>query len=620
MSDIISEMKNPDDIKKLDEDSLETLSKELREEIINTVSNNGGHLSSNLGVIELTIALLRKFDLCEDKIVWDVGHQTYAYKILTGRYTRFCTIRQLGGLAGFPKRCESKYDYFNTGHSSTSISAALGMLRANRIKGKKNKVIAVIGDGALTGGMSFEALNDAGQSNIDLIVILNDNQMSINNNVGGMAKHLDNIRISSKYLKIKSKTHTVMKRTKIGSYAMKKIELAKAALRQMIRRQKVFFEDLGFNYYGPIDGHDISEIEKHLDAAKRIQGPVLIHVITQKGKGYEYAEVSPDKYHGVPPFEVSNGQSKKIKEFNPAEFASFSQAFGHFLTDFAMKDDKILAVSAAMATGTGLDEFKLKYPERFFDVGIAEQHAITMAAGMACEGLKPVVAIYSTFLQRAYDQLLHDVALQNLHVVVCIDRAGVVGEDGETHQGIYDLGLFMTMPGMVILSPRDFRQLKKMLKFALDECTGPVALRYPRGSEKVIEGIKEGEEETNLIEPEIILEGKDLTFIAEGPMVQKAYNVCKMLEKDGYRCELIDIRMIKPFKSDIVEKSAAKTKKVVVMENALIDCGLGTMIEDFIMSKGIDSTILKIGVKDHALVHGTPEELFRLQEMDEDSV
>jgi len=623
MYENISKIEKPQDLVNLNQEEIKKLCLDLRNEIIKTVSINGGHLASNLGVVELTVSLLRQFDFSEDRIVWDVGHQTYAYKILTGRYPSFCTLRKMDGMAGFPKRCESIYDCFNTGHSSTSISAALGMIRANILTGRKGKVVAVIGDGALTGGMAFEALNDAGQSNTDLIVILNDNQMSINNNVGGMARHLESVRISSGYLKIKSKTHRILNKTKIGKWISNLIDIVKSGFKRSIRPQKVIFEDLGFKYYGPIDGHSVNEIEKHLGAAKEIKGPILIHVLTQKGKGYEFAEISPDKYHGIAPFEVSNGMLKTMIDKNYIHMKTFSEAFGLILTDFAKKDSKIAAVCAAMVSGTGLDEFNLKYPERLFDVGIAEQHTLTMAAGMACEGMRPVVAIYSTFLQRGYDQLLHDIALQGLHVVICIDRAGIVGEDGETHQGIYDLPLLMTIPDIVVLSPRNYSELYKMMEYALYKCTGPVAIRYPRGKEKLFDLAEKDETpgtKTDDIIPEKLLSGTDITVIAEGSMVETGFNVCRDLISEGFSCDLFDIRKIKPFYEDDILKSIKKTKKVLVMENTLVASGIGSMIESLVSEKQIQAGVFKIGVKDHILKHGTVDELYKLEGMDKDSV
>ncbi|MHB1485394.1 MAG: 1-deoxy-D-xylulose-5-phosphate synthase [Saccharofermentanales bacterium] len=622
MSIIDEKLNEPDDIAKLDKDELIQLSVELRDEIISVVSKNGGHLSSNLGVIELTIALMRQFDFCKDRIIWDVGHQTYAYKILTGRYKNFCTLRQRNGLSGFPKRCESKYDAFNTGHSSTSISAALGMLRAGHIKGINNRVIAVIGDGALTGGMALEALNDAGQSGLDLIVILNDNQMSITHNVGGMSKHLEQIRVSKRYLKIKNRAYNILNKTKTGVFIANRIEDMKTIFRLLIRPKKVIFEDLGYKYYGPIDGHDIEELERHLNAVKKMKGPILLHVLTQKGKGYGFAENEPAKYHGVAPFEIANGISHPKKSLpDTPGYTTFSQAFGEFIVEHAKNDSSIVAVCAAMSSATGLDRFQSAFPKRIFDVGIAEQHAITMAAGMAAEGMKPVIAIYSTFLQRGYDQLLHDIALQKLHVVLCIDRAGIVGEDGETHQGIYDLSLLMTIPSITILSPRNYIELKQMLKYALYNCKGPVAIRYPRGSEKELpEGFDIIDDPKNIPAPLLLRDGKDITIITEGIMAEKGALACMGLEKAGYSCDLIDIRKIKPLEEQIILESIIKTGKVITVENAIKTGGVGSLIESLVLRNKIDASVDKIGVDDHPLCQGKIEELFKQEDMDSDSI
>lgn len=622
MSIIEEKIKQPQDINRLDYDDLLKLASELREDIIRTVSRNGGHLASNLGVIELTISLLRQFNPLKDRIIWDVGHQTYAYKMLTGRYNEFCTLRKKDGLSGFPKRCESKYDCFNTGHSSTSISAALGMARANHIKGINNHVVAVIGDGALTGGMAFEALNDAGQSGLNLIVILNDNQMSINPNVGGLSKHLEKIRVSKRYLRMKSRILHFLTKTKPGEYLADFIEFLKSIFRFVIHPTKVIFEDLGFKYYGPIDGHDIKDLERNISAAKKMKGPILLHIYTQKGRGYEYAEMAPEKYHGVAPFEIANGIVPSASKAGTAgKYSSFSQAFGGFLVNYAKKDSSVVAVCAAMASGTGLDRFQTEFPKRFFDVGIAEQHAVTMAAGMAAEGMKPVVALYSTFLQRAYDQLLHDIALQKLHVVICIDRAGIVGEDGETHQGIYDLSLLRSIPSIQILSPRNYHELDNMLNYALYECKGPVAIRYPRGGEKEIPAEYE-KMDLDYVNPEPVKlrDGRDLTIITEGIMAEKGVQACIELEKKGFTCDLIDIRKIKPLSETILLESIRKTQKVITIENALMNGGLGSAVQDLITGNDLHAAIVKVGVSDHPLCHGKISELYVQEGMDTDSI
>ena len=472
--EILDTVDLPKDLKKLNKLEKIKLAEELRELIINTVSNTGGHLASNLGVVELTIALHSIFNATKDKIVWDVGHQTYVHKILTGRKERINTLRTFEGLAGFPKSSESEYDSFNTGHSSTSISAALGMARARDIKKEKNYVIAVIGDGALTGGMALEALNDAGNSKTNLIVILNDNEMSIAKNVGGISNFLTRVRTrklynkSNKYVK-----RAVLRIPKVGSRIIKLVRKVKYGIKQLII-PNMLFEDLGFKYLGPVDGNNIEDVEAILRKAKDLEGPILIHVLTKKGKGYKIAEENPDKFHSTSAFEIETGKAKKAKKDD------YSKVFGKKLVELAKKDEKIVAITAAMRDGTGLTEFAKTFPDRFFDAGIAEQHALTMAAGMAKEGLKPVISIYSSFYQRGYDQVIHDICMQNLPVVMCVDRAGIVGNDGETHQGLLDMAFLKLVPNITIMAPKDFIELEQMLEFAVN-LGKPVVIRYPRG-------------------------------------------------------------------------------------------------------------------------------------------
>lgn len=459
---ILDKIENPKDMKKLTDKQKEELAREMREEIITTVSKTGGHLASNLGVVELTIALHSVFHTPEDKIVWDVGHQTYVHKILTGRKKEMHTLRQLHGIAGFPKAKESEYDCFDTGHSSTSISAALGMARARDLQGKDNHVIAVIGDGALTGGMALEALDDAGNSKTRFIVVLNDNEMSISKNVGGISRFLTRIRTKRFYRKSNNFIRKILEHVPtFGPFVIKLARKIKYSLKQLML-PNMFFEDLGFKYLGPVDGHDIERVEWILNLAKKEKEPVVVHIITKKGKGYEPAEKNPDQFHATSSFDIITGEPTKKKE------KDYSQAFGDALVELAKKNQKIVAITAAMADGTGLNKFKKLFPSRFFDVGIAEQHALTMAAGMAKEGLVPVVPIYSSFYQRAFDQVIHDICLQNLPVVMCVDRAGVVGQDGETHQGIFDLSFFSMIPNITVMAPKNFKELEEMLTFAVD--------------------------------------------------------------------------------------------------------------------------------------------------------
>ena len=467
----------PSYLKSLSSSERDALCAELRDKIINTVSTNGGHLASNLGCVELTVALLSVFDYTKDKIVFDVGHQAYSYKLLTGRFDRFDTLRLQGGISGFPRRSESPYDAFDTGHSSTSISAALGMARARDIKGDDEYVVAVIGDGAMTGGLAYEALNDLGHSkNTKMIVILNDNEMSIDKNVGGLSKYLKQLRISSGYLSAKKNTESFLNKIPVlGKGIIAVIMWIKKFFRFLIyRKTPSMFEDLGLRYYGPIDGHDTETLIKSLNAVKDLNVPILIHIVTQKGKGYRFAEQNPSDYHGVSPFDINTG-------VKPSSKLSYTTAFSGALIDVATKNKNVVGICAAMAVGTGMDKFAYKFPSRFFDCGIAEEHCVTMAGGMSVKGLVPVVAIYSSFLQRAYDEILHDVCYMNNHVVFAIDRAGFVGNDGHTHNGIHDISYLNSMPGMTILSPRDYSDLKICVDYAVNTATGPISIRYPRG-------------------------------------------------------------------------------------------------------------------------------------------
>ena len=565
MEKILDRVNEPNDLKKLNILEKNELTKEIRNYILEIVSKNGGHLASNLGVVELTIALHSIFNLPEDKIVWDVGHQAYVHKILTGRKEQMKTLRKLGGISGFPKISESEYDSFDTGHSSTSISVALGMARANALENKNNHVIAVIGDGSLTGGMAMEALNDAGSSNSNITVILNDNEMSISKNVGGVPALLTKIRTKKMY----KRSNNCIKRffNKVPLIGKPIVTLAhniKRSIKQMVI-PNMYFEDIGFTYLGPVDGHNIEELEKILERSKHLEGPVLIHVISKKGKGYKFAEETPDKFHGISSFDIKTGEvvSKSKKDY--------SKVFGDKLIELAQKDDKIVAVTAAMKDGTGLKEFANEYPNRFFDVGIAEQHAVGMIAGMATAGLKPVFAVYSSFLQRGYDQLIHDIALEQIPVTICVDRAGIVGADGETHQGIFDLCFLNSIPNLVIMAPKDFKELEQMLEFAVN-LNKPVIIRYPRGGE----GKTAFEKHSNieLGKAEVIKEGKDLTIVVIGKMVERAQEVAKMLEKENIDAEIINARFLKPLDKETILKSAEKTKNVVTIEDGLIEGGL----------------------------------------------
>ena len=543
---LLDNIHSSSDVKKLTVSQLEQLSEEIREEIMEAVSRNGGHLASNLGVVELTLALHSVFNFPEDKIVWDVGHQSYTHKILTGRRDMLPTIRTENGLSGFPKREESPYDCFNTGHSSTSISAAFGIACASDILNDKHYTIAVIGDGALTGGMALEALNSAGKSRQNLIVILNDNKMSISKNVGSMARHLTKLRIQPSYLDAKSRVHSRLNRIPgIGTGLAKMMSSVKSWIRtNFFGHQKNMFELLGFNYYGPLDGHDIDQLQTALKAAKRSKGPVMLHVCTKKGKGYEYAEKKPSIFHGISAFDIETGEPKCSSK-------GYSAVFGEFLCDCAKRDKRICAVTAAMATGTGLDEFSKKYKSRCFDVGIAEEHAVTFACGLAAGDAIPVFAVYSTFLQRTYDQLLHDAALQGLHIVVAVDRAGIVGEDGETHQGIFDVAFMNTIPGITVYAPSSFKELEAMMDNALYKTDGVAAVRYPRGGEKYLPEDYVYDDESYTFYGKKFSETLIVTY---GRIFSPACQAAERLEQDGVEACILKLNRIKPIDINAVKK------------------------------------------------------------------
>ena len=601
---MLEKINSPEDVKKLTLSQKEKLAEEIRKYIIEIVSENGGHLASNLGVVELTIALHSIFDVPKDKIVWDVGHQSYVHKIITGRREQLKSIRKLNGIAGFPKTNESECDCFNTGHSSTSISAALGMARARDLQGKNNSVIAVIGDGALTGGMALEALNDAGYSKSKITVILNYNEMSISPNVGGLNNFLGKLRSKKLYTRtnklIKKQISTI---PIIGKTTVKVIQRIKRSIKQLVIH-KMFFEDIGFTYLGPVDGHNIEKLESILTLSKQIDGPVLIHVLTKKGKGYKYAEENPDKFHAIAPFNIETGELKKPKG------KDYSKAFGDKLIELASKDERIVAVTASMKNGTGLKEFALKFPKRIFDVGIAEQHAITMAAGMAKEGLIPVVPIYSSFYQRAYDQVIHDVALQNLPVIMCVDRAGCVGADGETHQGLLDMAFFRLVPNLVIMAPKSFKELEKMLKFAVN-LNKPVVIRYPRGGVQVPADF-EGNNNIELGKAEVLKKGETTTIIAIGKMGARAVKMAQEIEKENANesVEIINARFLKPLDKTTIQNSIKKTKNVITIEDGTEINGLGTAVKELIAENGLQNVKIKsFAYPDKFVQHGKVEEL-----------
>lgn len=600
MNNILDKINSTEDLKKLNIKEKEILAQEIREEIIDVVSKNGGHLASNLGVVELTIALHSIFSVPRDSIIWDVGHQTYTHKILTGRRKEFKTLRQKDGMAGFPKITESDSDCFNTGHSSTSVSAALGIAKARDLKKEDKNVIAVIGDGALTGGMALEALNDAGSSNTKLIVILNDNEMSISKNVGGIALFLGKLRTRKFYTNSNNKIKTIVKKIPyIGNRIIRNVRKIKYSIKHLLI-PNMFFEDIGFKYFGPIDGHDIEKLEGILEIAKKVNGPVLIHIVTKKGKGYKPAEENPNKFHGVGAFNINDGSSKTIKK------SDYSKVFGDKLIRLAKNDERIVTITAAMRDGTGLTEFSKVYPDRFFDVGIAEQHAVCFAAGLARAGLRPVVPIYSSFYQRAYDQVIHDVCIQNLPVIMCADRAGIVGKDGETHQGIFDLSFMNIIPNLTIMSPKDFKELEEMLEFAVN-LSSPVFIRYPRGGEGKLKFDKHNE--IKLGKSELLQDGDNITIIAIGNMVERAKEVATNLEKEDISCEVINVRFLKPLDTSVILKSIEKTRNVITIEDNIISGGLGSKIKELIIDEIIDGVKIKC--------FGYPDEYIKQAEVNE---
>lgn len=609
---MIEKINSPEDVKKLNLQEKKQLAEEIRKYILEVVSENGGHLASNLGVVELTIALHSVFDVPKDKIVWDVGHQTYIHKIITGRKEQLKTLRKLNGIAGFPKTNESESDCFNTGHSSTSISAALGMARARDLKGENNSVLAVIGDGALTGGMALEALNDAGYSQSKLTVILNDNEMSISKNIGGLNMLLSKLRTKKTYTKSNVSIKKVLNKIPlIGKPTVKIVRRIKRGIKQLII-PKMFFEDIGFRYLGPVDGNDIEQLENLLKISKQLEGPVIIHVLTKKGKGYEIAEKNPDKFHATGPFDIETGKPKKEKK------ADYSKIMGETLIELAQKNEKIVAITASMKDGTGLGEFAKKFPKRFFDIGIAEQHALGLAAGMAKEEMIPVVPIYSSFYQRCYDQVIHDIAIQKLPVIMCVDRAGIVGADGETHQGTLDMAFFRLVPNLVILAPKDFKELKEMLTFAVT-LNKPVVIRYPRGGEDSYK--IEKQEKIKLGKAEILKEGTDLSIIAIGKMVARAMKLADKLEKEGIQAEVINARFLKPIDKETMKKSIEKTKNVVTIEDGTVINGLATAIEEIILEEKLENiTIQKYAYPDEFIKHGGVEELEKIYGLDEEEI
>lgn len=603
---LLNRIEKPEDVKALTVRELEQLASELRHFIIDTVSQNGGHLAPNLGTVELTLALYSVFSFPGDKLVWDVGHQAYTHKILTGRRDAFKTLRKKGGITGFPNRSESVYDAFGVGHASTSISAALGMALARDARGEKNQVIAVIGDGALTGGESFEALNNAGDLGTKLIVILNDNEMSIDANVGAMSEYLSRIRIAPQYARAKRDMGSLlMSIPHIGDKVYKTASHLKDGVRSVLVPGSLF-EEMGFHYIGPIDGHNIGLLEEVLASAKEMEGPVLIHIHTVKGKGYKPAEQAPDKFHGVGCFDPSTGKSAKKAGCAPSYTSVFSKA----LIDLAKDRPDILAITAAMPSGTGLKAFGQAYPKRFFDVGIAEEHAMTLAAGMAAAGMHPVIALYSTFAQRAYDQLIHDVCLQNLPVTLCLDRAGLVGEDGPTHHGVFDLSYLRQMPNMCVMAPKDEEELRHMLATAI-AIEGPAAVRYPRGAGLGVP-LTDSLETLPVGKAEVLQEEGNIAFLAVGTMVEKAKETAAILKEEGIEAAVVNMRFIKPLDTELLGEMARTKRLLITAEENVLAGGFGSAVAEYLADHGIEVPLLRFGIPDRFIEQGTRRELLSL--------
>ena len=604
---VLDRVNTPEDVKKLSVEELNQLAEELRQFIISVVEKTGGHLASSLGVVELTLALLKVFSPPKDEIVWDVGHQSYSYKILTGRKEKFHTLRQLGGIAGFPSIKESPYDAFGTGHSSTSISAALGIKIGKRLKGEEGHVIAVIGDGALTAGEAYEGLNNAGQLKEDLIVILNDNEMSISKNIGAISNYLTKLTTGENLRKAKERLEQVTKKI-FGEKVYRGLKRVEDLVVKGLFPPGMLFEELGFRYVGPIDGHDIPTLITTLQNVSKMKGPTLVHVLTKKGKGYPPAEERPDKFHGVSP------KKGKTEE---KQVPTYTEVFSKTLIEIAESDKRVVGITAAMPSGTGLDKFKEKFPDRYFDVGIAEQHAVTFAAGLAKKGLKPVVAIYSTFLQRAYDQIIHDVALQELPVVFAIDRAGLVGEDGATHHGLFDLSYLRVVPNIVVAAPKDEEELRHLLYTAI-KSDKPFAVRYPRGKGYGVP-IREPLKEIPIGSWEILKEGKNAVILATGWPVHQALEAAEKLEKEGIDVSVVNARFVKPMDEELLREIAQKFKLIFTVEENTVKGGFGSSVNEF-LAPWYDGKVVNIGIPDKFIEHGKQEELRRLVGLDSESL
>ena len=599
----LEQINQVNDIKKLDKNEWNALAQEIREFLIEKISVTGGHLASNLGVVELTMAMHLAFDFPQDKVVWDVGHQSYTHKLLTGRKAGFDELRKYGGMSGFPKRKESDCDCFDTGHSSTSISAGIGLVKARDLLGGNYSVISVIVDGALTGGMAFEALNNASQLKSNFIIVLNDNQMSIAENVGGISQYLNGLRSAEGYNNFKEGLQNTLEKIPVyGEGLVRQLKKTKSGLKQLVI-PGMFFENMGITYLGPVDGHNMDQLIRAFNDAKKIRHAVLLHVCTKKGKGYAPAERHPSRFHGAEPFEIETGLPKHKRTK-----ANYTDIFSTVMRKLGDRDDKVVAITAAMPDGTGLKRFRNMFPDRFFDVGIAEQHAVTFAAGLAAGGLKPVVAVYSSFLQRAYDQILHDVCIQNLHVVFAIDRAGLVGSDGETHQGIFDLSYLSSIPNMTVMAPKNKWELSDMLKFAVDY-DGPIALRYPRG--EAYDGLQEFRAPVEYGRSEMIYEEADIALLAVGSMVKMAEKVRDVLKETGYSCTLVNVRFVKPIDEELLEDLAKNHRLAVTMEENVRNGGFGDHVLEYVSDRELPLQVLNVALPDEYVEHGNVDLLYK---------
>lgn len=608
---LLEKITRENDIKKIRKEDYPALAEEIRRFLIEKISVTGGHLGSNLGAVELTMALHLSLDLPNDKIVWDVGHQAYTHKLLTGRREGFETLRKYGGMSGFPKRKESDCDCFDTGHSSTSISAGLGLVKARDLREEKRTIVSVIGDGSLTGGMAYEALNNAAQLKTNFIIVLNDNNMSISENVGGVSKYLNNIRTATGYLDLKEGVYNALQSIPKGDAIVKNIRRAKSSVKHLII-PGMFFEDMGITYLGPVDGHNVEAMIRVMKEARRCKNAVLVHVITQKGRGFAPAERHPARFHGTEPFDIATGLPS-----NPRTVPNYTDVFSTVMTKLGARDESVVAITAAMPDGTGLKRFRNLYPDRFFDVGIAEQHAVTFAAGLAAGGMKPIVAVYSSFLQRAYDQILHDVCIQNLPVVFAIDRAGLVGSDGETHQGIFDLSYLSSIPNMHIMAPKNKWELSDMIKFAVG-FGAPIAVRYPRGS--AYDGLKDFRAPIAFGRSEILYEEEDIALLAVGSMVKTAVTVRRALKDMGYSCSLVNARFVKPIDEEMVREMAQSHKLLVTMEENVESGGFGEKVRECLDELQTSCRLLSIAIPDEYVEHGNVSLLYQEVGIDADSV